>query len=293
LAKQKIATLGKLLLIWGYNPALLGLNRAGIRLVGEQLAAAPGVEPGWLDEAPWRVWQPAHVWNGITWCLILAVVGARLYHVLTPSPSMAARGIVTPLDYFRHPFELINLRAGGLGIYGGIAGGALGLYVYARRYRLPALAWADLAAVGLALGQAVGRWGNFFNQELYGKPAELPWAITIEPAHRLPAFADVARFHPAFLYESIWNFLAFIVLYTLARRYRDRLQSGDLVAVYLILYAVGRSLLETVRLDSRAVSLGLLELTLPVATLVSLAIALVMGLWLAFRHLRPGNKGTL
>ncbi len=157
---------------------------------------------------------------------------------------MAAVGIFSPLDYFRNPYQLINFRNGGLGIYGGIAGGALGLFLYSRRARIPMMGWADLAVVGLALGQVFGRWGNFFNQELYGRPSDLPWAVHIDPAYRLPEYSDVSRFHPAFLYESLWSLLTFFVLYTLAKRYSNRLLTGELTALYLIFYAVGRSLLE-------------------------------------------------
>ena len=93
---------------------------------------------------------------------------------------MAQIGISSVTDYFRNPMQLINLRNGGLGIYGAIAGGALGIIVYTRRNHLSAIEWADLAVVGLSLGQAIGRWANFFNQELYGGPTDLPWGITIE-----------------------------------------------------------------------------------------------------------------
>lgn len=227
-------------------------------------------------------WNPEHVWNGLDWCLIPAVIGARLYHVLTPSPSMAAVGIASPLDYWQNPYQLFNLRNGGLGIYGGIVGGALGLWLYTRRQKLAGAAWADLAVIGLTLGQAVGRWGNFFNQELYGRPTNLPWAVTIEPQYRLPAYADVARFHPAFLYESLWNFGAFLLLLWLYRR--QRLLPGELTGLYLILYAVGRVFLETVRLDSRMVGVG--GFTLPTATLVSLLLALAVGVVLAWRRVR-------
>lgn len=286
LERQGVHTVGRLLLQWGFNPALLGLDAAATDGVDKSLRELPGMEPVWLTDAPWRKWHPAHVWNGVAWCLILGVIGARLYHVLTPSPSMAAAGITSPLDYFRNPQLLINLRAGGLGIYGGIAGGIIGLLIYSRRYQIPALGWADLAAVGLALGQAIGRWGNFFNQELYGRPTTLPWAITIDPDFRLPGYTEFSQFHPAFLYESLWNLLAFLVLLTLARRYRHRLLTGDLMALYLIFYGIGRTLLETVRLDSRAISLGGLELKLPVATLVSLVIAVLMAVWIVIRHRR-------
>lgn len=285
---REITTLGQLLLQWGFDPRNLGLDQASLAELQEHLQNVPGVAGAWLADAPWRPWNPDHVWNGLMWCLILAIIGARLYHVLTPSPSMAAVGIQSPLDYFRNPYQLINLRDGGLGIYGGLAGGALGLFIYARRQRIPALAWADLAVVGVALGQVFGRWGNFFNQELYGRPTDLPWAITIDPIYRLPDYANATHFHPAFLYESLWNLLTFIVLLTLLQRYSHRLRTGDSTAMYLIFYAIGRILLETVRLDSRTVTLVGIDLNVAVATLVSLAVALLMAGWVARRHLLHG-----
>lgn len=291
LRRQKVITLGQLLLQWGFSPVYTGLNPAGQAELRHVLASQPGLKPAWLDDTPWRIWDPNHVWNGVIWCLILAVIGARLYHILTPSPSMAEVGINSPLDYFNHPLELLNFRRGGLGIYGGLAGGALGLWLYTRRSRIPMLAWADLAVVGLALGQAIGRWGNFLNQELYGRPTNVPWAVYIDPAYRLPDYADFSRFHPAFLYESLWNFMSFLVLHTLATRYAARLKTGDLMALYIILYAIGRTLLELVRLDSRLVSIGGVSLGLPVATLVSLVLAAIMAVWLVARHRRPTPAG--
>ncbi|MBE7528884.1 MAG: prolipoprotein diacylglyceryl transferase [Chloroflexi bacterium] len=284
LNRRHITTLGELLFRWGLDPRNLGLKPAEIDVIGQALDETPGVENGWVVNAPWRIWNPDHVWNGLIVCLLFAVIGARLYHVLTPSPSMAAFGIVTPWDYFRNPMQLINVRAGGLGIYGGLAGGALGLFIYTRRQRIPTLAWADLAVVGVALGQVFGRWGNFFNQELYGRPTTLPWAITISEAHRLPGYEAFSQFHPAFLYESLWNLLAFLVLYTLAKRYSARLLTGELTALYLIFYAVGRILLETVRLDSRTLDLFGLNLNMAVATFVSLLVALLMGIWVFVRR---------
>jgi phosphatidylglycerol:prolipoprotein diacylglycerol transferase len=197
---------------------------------------------------------------------------------------MAEQGISSALDYFRNPMQLINIRSGGLGIYGAIAGGALGVFLYTRRQRVSAIAWADLAVVGLALGQFVGRWGNFFNQELYGKPTDLPWAVHIDPMFRLNDYINYETFHPAFLYESLWSLLTFLVLLTLARRYRNKLQVGDLTALYLVFYAVGRTLLELVRLDSRTLSLAGIDLGLPVATLVSIIIAIPMAGLLIYRH---------
>ncbi|RMG97695.1 MAG: prolipoprotein diacylglyceryl transferase [Chloroflexi bacterium] len=284
LEKNGYHTIAELLFQWGLDPRYLGLNREGLKRTADQLAKVKGVQKTWLTQAPWQIWNPDHVWNGIVWCLLLAVIGARLYHVLTPSPSMAAVGINSPLDYFRQPAQLFNLRNGGLGIYGGIAGGAFGLWLYTRVKRIPALAWADLAAIGVALGQVFGRWGNFFNQELYGRPTNLPWAITIEPQYRLPGFEQFSRFHPAFLYESLWSLLAFGILYTLHTRYQKHLKTGDLMALYLILYAIGRILLETVRLDSRTMVIAGLDLNIAVATFVSILVAIAMGIWIFYRH---------
>jgi len=286
LAKNRINNWGDLLLTWGFSPANTGLNRHGIEVVEARLQEQAEVKAEWLLDAPWRVWNPDHVWNGLIWVLILGVIGARLYHVLTPSPSMAAFGINSPMDYFRNPYQLINLRNGGLGIYGGILGGLVGLLIYSRRARIPMLGWADLAVVGLALGQVFGRWGNFFNQELYGRPTTLPWAVHIDPVYRLPAYREYARFHPAFLYESLWSLFAFLVLYTLIRRYSQHLLTGDLMALYLIFYGVGRILLEQVRLDSRMVNLIFVQLNMAIATFVSLLVALSMGAWIILRHYR-------
>ncbi len=282
LTRQHLTTVGEVLFTWGLDPGLLGLNKEGQALLRAQLAGRPEVESTWLDDAPWRQWNPEHIWAGLVWCLILGVIGARLYHILTPSPSLAAVGIHSPLDYFQHPVEMINIRNGGLGIYGGIVGGLLGLILYARRHRLAWLPWADLAAVGLPLGQFVGRWGNFLNQELYGGPTDLPWGIAID--HPLPGLPAGVRFHPAFLYESLWNLGVFIILYRLARQWPGRLLPGELTGIYLILYGVGRMLIDTVRLDNRTIALGAWDI--PSATLVSAGLILLVTLAMLWRRRR-------
>ena len=160
----------------------------------------------------------------------------------------------------------------------------MGLILYTRRNRIPTLGWADLSVVGLALGQAIGRWGNFFNQELYGSPTDLPWAVHIDPIYRLPDYAAFERFHPAFLYESLWSLATFLVLYRLARHGRERLLPGELTAFYLIAYSIGRILLEQVRLDSRVTTLFGLETMFAVATLVSAFIALLAALAILVRR---------
>jgi phosphatidylglycerol:prolipoprotein diacylglycerol transferase len=286
LAKRQLTALGEALYEVGLDPRRLGLRRPEQTRVVEALAAAPGVDPTWTTDAPWRVWNPDHVWGGLTLMVVLGLIGARLYHIMTPSPSMAAVGIYSWRDYFRYPLQLLNFRAGGLGIYGAMAGGLLGVILYTRRHRLSTLAWADLAVVGAALGQAIGRWGNFFNQELYGRPTNAPWAIAIDPLYRLPDFAEFSTFHPTFLYESLWSLLTFFVLLWLARRQAARLLPGELLALYLVAYAIGRSLLELVRLDSRAVPFLGLETGLAVATVVSLLVAAVAVVAVVVRRLR-------
>ncbi len=169
----------------------------------------------------------------------LGIVGARLYHVVTEYHR-----------YTRNPFpKVLEGYAGGLGIYGAIAGGFLGLLLFSWYRAISPLTFADAAAPGLALGQAIGRWGNYFNQELFGRPSELPWAIYIAPQNRPVQFADATSFHPTFLYEAIWDVLVCLVLLWVARRFSERLKAGDVFMLYVGLYSLGRFLVETLRVD--------------------------------------------
>ena len=145
------------------------------------------------------------------------------------------------------------------------------------------LTWLDILAPGLALGQAIGRWGNFFNQELYGAPTNLPWAIYIDPQHRLPGFENQAYYHPTFLYESLWDLGNMALLLWLSRRFKDRLKTGDIFLVYLIVYAFGRFMLEFLRLDSSQLGGINANQTFMVVVLV------VSSVFLVWRH-RPGGK---
>lgn len=203
--------------------------------------------------AAWRAKQAGHdpeiVWDLLIWLIIGGVIGARLWHVFTPPPSSIAAGFTTAY-YLTHPFDLIAVWRGGLGIPGGVIGGAIALYFFARRRKLSFAEWVDIAAPSLALGQAIGRWGNFVNQELYGAPTDLPWAITIEPHKRVSGFAEYATYHPLFLYESLWNLGNMILLLWLSRRFGERLKPGDLFLTYLVAYPVGRFLLDFLRLDA-------------------------------------------
>jgi phosphatidylglycerol---prolipoprotein diacylglyceryl transferase len=222
------------------------------------------------------------VWDALIWVLIGGIVGARLWHILTPPPSMVAQGITTEW-YLRHPLDMLNTRMGGLGIPGAIIGGMIALYFFTRRRKTSFAVWADIAAPALALGQAIGRWGNYINQEVYGAPTNLPWAITIDPQHRLSEYQNIATYHPLFLYESLWNAANLVLLLWLGRKYQHRLKPGDLFITYLLVYPLGRFLLEFLRLDAAQIA------GINANQTVSLIVALAAGVALFLRH-RPGQQ---
>ncbi len=193
------------------------------------------------------------VWDILPWLLVGGIIGARLWHVFTPSASNVAMGLTTKY-YLTHPLQILMIWNGGLGIPGAVIGGALALWIYCRATKQKFLEWADIIAPGLLIGQAIGRWGNFINQELYGSPSNLPWAITIDPRYRLPGFETVAKYHPLFLYESVLNLLAAGILLYVGRKYKNKLYRGDIFLLYLVLYPVIRFALEYLRLDPSPVA---------------------------------------
>jgi phosphatidylglycerol:prolipoprotein diacylglycerol transferase len=223
------------------------------------------------------------VWDMLLWILIAGIVGARIWHIFTPMPSLIAQGITTHY-YLTHPLEAIAIWKGGLGIPGAVIGGVLALFFFARKHKLSFLAWLDILAPGLALGQAIGRWGNFFNQELYGAPTSLPWGIYIDPAHRLPGFENQAYYHPTFFYEFLWNLGNMALLLWLSKRLKGRLKPGDLFLVYLIVYPFGRFMLEFLRLDSSQVA------GVNANQIVMLIVMVFAGITLSLRHLLANKK---
>jgi phosphatidylglycerol---prolipoprotein diacylglyceryl transferase len=253
----------------------------GIIIMLGALAAAYLAE----REARRRGLESDLVWDGLIWVLIGGIIGARLWHIFTPPPSMIEQGITTAY-YLTHPLDAINIRNGGLGIPGAVIGGGLALYFFSRRRRLDFAIWADLAAPALALGQAIGRWGNYVNQELYGAPTDLPWAITIDPAHRLPEFRDMATYHPLFLYESLWNLANMFFLLWLGRRYKEWLRPGDLFLFYLVGYPLGRFLLEFLRLDASELAGVNANQTLMLIVMVLAAVLLFL------RHRKPAAASS-
>jgi len=234
--------------------------------------------------AAWRARQdgenPDHVWNGLIAAIILGIIGARLYHVF----SEPAGGMVGWSYYRQHPIEILYIRQGGLGIYGAFVGGVLGVVLYAWRAKLRPLQWLDYGAPGLALGQAIGRWGNFINQELYGPPTNLPWGLIIDPEYRIAPYNDLTTyppdtlFHPTFLYESLWCLLVFITLALIAHKFKDRLLEGDIFLGYIIGYPLGRFFIEYFRPDAWMIG--------PIAAAQLFAIICIVGgvVLLAVRH---------
>jgi len=227
-----------------------------------------------IKETERRGFDSEYIWDMVPWLLVSGIIGARLWHVLTPSQSMG----VGANYYFSHPIEIFNIRQGGLGIPGAVIGGFITLLVYSKKKGLIFLTWADIIAPGLALAQAIGRWGNFVNQELYGPPSNLPWAIFIDLAHRLPGYEEFSHFHPMFLYESLWNICNFFLLTVISRKLKSKLLPGDVFSIYLIIYPIGRFLLEFIRLDTSYVGgVNANQMTMAVVAVVSVSVVV-------FRH---------
>jgi phosphatidylglycerol:prolipoprotein diacylglycerol transferase len=201
-----------------------------------------------------RGYARAILWDGAILVLGLSILGGRLYHVFSEYNDG------TPgWSYYReHPLEILDIRSGGLGVFGGIVLGGLGGVILAIRHKVHFGAMADSIGMGLILGQCIGRWGNFANQELYGPPTNLPWGMPIQEWARTGIYRDLQAypiettfFHPSFLYESLWCFLGFILLLWVERKFAAWMKHGDLFAFYLIFYGTGRAALEaTVRLDA-------------------------------------------
>lgn len=200
-------------------------------------------------EARRRGYDPEIVWDLFIYLLIGGIVGARIWHILTPSPSSG----VTTSWYLSHPLDALAVWKGGLGIPGAVIGGLIALYFYSRKTGINFAEWTDIGAPSLALGQAIGRWGNFVNQELYGAPTNLPWKIYIDPDHRLANYQSVEYYHPLFLYESLWNLMNLFLLLWISRRFAGSLKNGDVFLTYLIVYPLGRFLLDFLRLDASLV----------------------------------------
>lgn len=196
-------------------------------------------------EIIYHLFVPVTVW---------AWIGSRLWHVLTPPLSSVQLGL-TAEHYLTHPLDILSFWVGGFGIPGALLGGTIALWAFARREQLPFWEMADLLAPGLVLAQAIGRVGNYFNQELYGLPTLMPWAIFISPEHRLIGYEAVEFYHPLYVYEVFLNLGCVALLLWLARGgFADRLKPGDLFLIYLSYTSIVRFMLEFLRLDAALVN---------------------------------------
>lgn len=259
-----------------------------------------------------RGYDPDHVWGGLTWAILPGIIGARVWFILFPPINLVEQGRGTEWllqNFFNPDGGAIAIWTGGLGIFGAVIGGLIGIYLYCSPYHnriafvsyvifypltlvldfigwvftwitrriagketqryvlprftstfpqngIPSLPWLDIAAVVMPLAQAIGRWANYVNQELYGSPTTLPWGITIDLEKRLNTaysspidFPAATRFHPLFLYESLWSLGAFFVLLYLYNNYRNRFKPGDFALIYLLQYTFVRFFLEFLRVE--------------------------------------------
>ncbi|RQD66905.1 MAG: prolipoprotein diacylglyceryl transferase [Tindallia sp. MSAO_Bac2] len=237
--------------VFGIEVAWYGLLVATGMLLGVLLAQKRAIDEGFGEEA---------IFDIAIWAIPFGVLGARLYYILFNWNY-----------YVSEPMRMLQFREGGLAIHGGIILGFIVGYLVCRRKGLPFWNMADITAPSFILGQAIGRWGNYFNQEAYGRPTDLPWAITV----------NEVQVHPTFLYESIWNILVmFFLLYYTPKKKVD----GEVFWLYLILYSVGRFFIEGLRTDSLMIG--------PFRTAQLISVAMIIGGLLAIKlfRLRESNK---
>lgn len=211
------------------------------------------------------------------WAVPFGIIGGRLYHVVTDWQLYFApggSGIVGAL----------RIWDGGLGIWGAIALGGLGAWIGARRLGVALPPIADAIAPGIALAQAIGRWGNYFNQELFGAPTTLPWGLEIAPQFRPEGYAEYATFHPTFLYESLWMVGVALVLMWADKRFQ--MGHGRVFALYVLLYTLGRGWIEYLRIDTANTILGV-RLNVWTSILVGLGALIYL---IVSARMRPGRE---
>jgi phosphatidylglycerol---prolipoprotein diacylglyceryl transferase len=258
------ATVGSLPIRW------YGVLIASAVLIGVSLS-------GWLAK---RRGMNPDLFNDLAiWLVVGAIPFARLYYVLFQwnQPTRLPDGRIC--SYAQCPDEIFKIWHGGIAIHGAILGGLLAAWLFARFQKVSLWRLVDLVVPSLALGQAIGRWGNFFNSEAFGSPmSDLPWKLYIPPSQRPEGLQSFEYFHPTFLYESLWNLMVFALLMLLFQRglqSKSRLKDGTLFCFYLVAYSLGRFWIEGLRTDS--LMLGPLKMA-QVISLVGAAIG-ILGLW--------------
>ncbi|WP_336662097.1 prolipoprotein diacylglyceryl transferase [Leucobacter sp. USHLN154] len=221
------------------------------------------------------------VFDFLVWSLVLGILGARLYHVVTHWGDYFGEG--------KNPFEIFAFWNGGIAIFGALIGGAIGVLIASRITGIRFWSFADALVPGLLIAQAVGRLGNWFNHELFGGPTTLPWGLEIESTNAaFPiGLPEGTLFHPTFLYEALWNILGIIVLLAIERKWRPRW--GTFFALYLIWYGVGRAFTESLRVDPSLLFLGVRTNVLAAI----LAIVVGIALFILRRHRHVGLENTV
>jgi phosphatidylglycerol:prolipoprotein diacylglycerol transferase len=231
-------SLGPILLRWSGLLIMIGVMCGGI------LASY---------EAKRREYDPEIILDLILPLMIWGTLCARLWHVFTPPLSSVQLGLTTHY-YLTHPLDLLAIWVGGLGFPGALIGGLIAVYFFSRVYEYNFGVLVDILAPAAALAQAIGRLGNYFNQELYGLPTDAIWKIFISPEHRLAGYEAMEYYHPLFAYESFLNLLNLGLLLWVSRRFSEKLKTGDLFLLYLFTASLIRFLLEFLRLDVALVS---------------------------------------
>ena len=268
------------------DPVALEIGPVQLHWYGIIIAAAVLVA-GMLGTrvARWLNEDPDDGWSMLLLVIVFAIIGARLYHVIHMSEYYVANPVLIP-----------QIWNGGLGIPGGVAGGALGIFIYTRSKGLNTARWMDIFAPALLLGQVIGRLGNYVNQELYGPPISqcgdgfppcLPWGITIAAENRTGTPWDAVtfpvettQFVPLFAYEMVLNFIGMLLLLFIIKRFGPRLFAGDIVLMYLMWYGGVRTLLETYRVNNWTI------LGVPTAMWVGILAFVLAAAWLIVRHRR-------
>ena len=196
--------------------------------------------------------NPDDVSEVAIWAVPFGIIGGRIYHVITsPAQYFGANG---------NPVDALKIWKGGLGIWGAISLGAVGAYLYFRTHKttLNFRQLLDSLAPGVVVAQAIGRIGNYFNQEVFGKPTELPWGLEIDPVNRPDGFESYATFHPTFLYELLWCLVVAVLLIKLPGFLKQiTSKQGDIFALYILGYTLGRVWIESLRIDEANLILGL------------------------------------
>ena len=212
------------------------------------------------------------IWEAAPFAVIFGILGARLYYC------------IVNLDYYIfHPFEIFYIRGGGLSIHGGLIAGILALWFSSKKYKIPFLRLLDVFSIGTVLAQAVGRWGNFFNNEAFGLPYDGFFKLFIPLSKRPQDYINYEFFHPAFLYESLLNFCVFALLLVVIKKFGAKIE-GLTLSVYFILYSLVRLVVENIRVDS-ALDVGNVHIA-SIVSIIGLLAGIVMSLVLIFRYNR-------